>query len=321
MVLPITTGTRDPDSPESGAWNSVREGWRQLYGNFERMGVSVEMHDFRSSEPLDWARSFHPRSVEVCLNISGRGEVAGSMGGMSLAANNAGFYVVGRDALTASRVARDRHRFATFEFSQDFLARQLSGAEDHLRPELREAIAPRKNRSIIGAAHPFTAAQQRIAESVANPPVVAAALPLWFESKTLEIISECFFEPAAEELFCSRQKRLKRERVERVVAILDAQMVKPPSLEELGRETGVSQFYLSRIFSEEMGMTIPQYLRRIRMLRAAELLRAGRHNVTEAAFAVGYSSLGHFSKSFCEVVGCCPALYPQAKNLAAPVAR
>jgi AraC-like DNA-binding protein len=37
--------------------------------------------------------------------------------------------------------------------------------------------------------------------------------------------------------------------------------------------------------------------------------------VTEAAFAVGYSSLGHFSKSFCEVIGCCPTLYPHARHL------
>ena len=86
-------------------------------------------------------------------------------------------------------------------------------------------------------------------------------------------------------------------------------------LEELSRQVGVSQFYLSRIFSQEMRMTIPQFLRQIRMQKAASYLAAGSHNVTEAAFAVGYSSLGHFSKSFCEVMGCCPTLYPQAKSL------
>ena len=32
------------------------------------------------------------------------------------------------------------------------------------------------------------------------------------------------------------------------------------------------------------------------MERAAELLRTGRYNVTEAATEVGYSSLSHFSK-------------------------
>ena len=51
------------------------------------------------------------------------------------------------------------------------------------------------------------------------------------------------------------------------------------------------------------------------MERAAELLLGGRHNVTEAAMEVGYSSLSHFSKAFCTTIGCCPALFPNAKAL------
>jgi AraC-like DNA-binding protein len=66
-----------------------------------------------------------------------------------------------------------------------------------------------------------------------------------------------------------------------------------------------------------MDMTIPQYVRQIRIERAAELLLEGRHNVTEAAMEVGYSSLSHFSKAFCTTIGCCPALFPTAKALVA----
>lgn len=57
-------------------------------------------------------------------------------------------------------------------------------------------------------------------------------------------------------------------------------------------------------------MTIPQYLRKLRMERAAELLRSGKYNVTEAALEVGYSSLSHFSQAFCQTMGRCPGLYP-----------
>jgi AraC-like DNA-binding protein len=64
-----------------------------------------------------------------------------------------------------------------------------------------------------------------------------------------------------------------------------------------------------------MGMTIPQFLRRARMERAAELLASGTCNVTEAALEVGYSSMSHFSQAFCETIGCCPNLYPHAKTL------
>jgi AraC-like DNA-binding protein len=67
---------------------------------------------------------------------------------------------------------------------------------------------------------------------------------------------------------------------------------------------------LSRLFSQQLGMTFQQYLRQIRLERAAELLRTGRCNVTEAAMEVGYNSLSHFSAAFHDAFGCCPGLYP-----------
>src|SRR5438093_352909 len=100
------------------------------------------------------------------------------------------------------------------------------------------------------------------------------------------------------EFFCMRQKRVARERVERSKELLSRDLANPPTLEMIGQEVGCSPFYLSRIFSREVGLTIPQYLRNLRMERAAELLRTGRYNVTEAATEVGYSSLSHFSKHF-----------------------
>lgn len=45
-------------------------------------------------------------------------------------------------------------------------------------------------------------------------------------------------------------------------------------------------------------------------LRAADLLRTRKCNVTEAGLEVGYSSLRHFSQAFHEMFGCCPGLYP-----------
>jgi AraC-like DNA-binding protein len=92
--------------------------------------------------------------------------------------------------------------------------------------------------------------------------------------------------------------------------LLQKNLVEPLSLEAIGRAVGCSPFHLSRTFSRQMGMSIPQYLRKIRMERAAELLRSGKCNVTEAALEVGYTSLSHFSQAFCQTMGCCPGLYP-----------
>jgi len=98
--------------------------------------------------------------------------------------------------------------------------------------------------------------------------------------------------------------------VEQVIFLLAQTLESPLSLEELGRKIGCSHFYLSRIFSAQTGKTITQYLRQLRMEKAAELLRSGDYNVTEAALEVGYNSLSHFSAAFHETFGCCPGLYP-----------
>jgi AraC-like DNA-binding protein len=125
------------------------------------------------------------------------------------------------------------------------------------------------------------------------------------------LVSELFFEPPNEqELFCRRQQRLSAGRVEKVIALLREKLVSPPSLEEIGQAVGCSPFHLSRTFSAATGMTIPQYVRQLRMERAAHLLRSGQFNVSEAALEVGYMSLSHFSQAFHDTFGCCPGLYP-----------
>jgi AraC-like DNA-binding protein len=177
-------------------------------------------------------------------------------------------------------------------------------------------------------AQPMNLALQTIARALAEPPLNpdSPAGRLWYESKILELLSLLLFAPTVgaeskREMFCDRQKRLSRERVEQACAILKRDLENPPSLEMLATQVGCGTFHLSRIFSQQVGQTVPQYLRQLRLERAAQLLREGKHNVTEAAIAVGYSSLSHFSKAFWETYGCCPGLYGNAKlREAAPAA-
>lgn len=299
--------------PESGAWRDVQSGWRQLYGDFDALGLSVEWHDFRSSRPLDWGLSFRPQSVEFCLNLEGRGAV-GDGSRTAYTAGSYGYYAVGEERLLASRHAHDRHRFVTLEFSRAHLQKQLAGSEADLDPHVRSAVFESKQHNLVSSARSMPTEQRALVAGLVQPPVSKAARSLWYQSKALELMAHFFFTAKDPELFCMRQKRVARERVERTKELLARDLAHPPTLEALGQEVGCSSFYLSRIFSREVGLTIPQFLRNSRMERAAELLRSGRYNVTEAATEVGYSSLSHFSKAFCETIGCCPVLYPMAKH-------
>ena len=301
--------------PTQAAWTNVSHGWQRLYGSFEEMGICIEWHDFTTSQPLDWAESFRPRSIEFCLNLDGRGAIGRGNSTHDYGPSSSGYYAIGDEPLRATRQAHDHHRFVTIEYSREHLQKQLAPSEGDLAPAMREAIFPRKEQSVVSRPQPMSTEQRAIVASLVEPPVPKAARILWYQSKALELMSHFLFEPKDPEFFCMRQKRVARDRVLRTKELLIRDLANPPTLEMLGQEVGCSPFYLSRIFSREVGLTIPQFLRNARMERAAELLRSGRYNVTEAATEVGYSSLSHFSKAFCETIGCCPVLYPAAKHI------
>ncbi|MEY2545919.1 MAG: AraC family transcriptional regulator [Verrucomicrobiota bacterium] len=297
---------------EVEAWREVKDGWRPLFGDVDRNGIAVEWHDFRMHRSFDWGKTFHPRSLEFCLNLDGHGAVGRKT---EYAPGNSGYYAVGDEPLVASRRANDRHQFVTLEFSRTHLRKQFAESESDLETGIRRVIFEDRHENVVAPARPMSIQQRAVVASLSEPPVAKAARGLWYEAKALELMAHFFFAPKDPEMFCMRQKRVARERVERAKELLGRDLVNPPALELLGQEVGCSPFYLSRIFSKEVGLTIPQYLRNLRMERAAELLRGGRYNVTEAATEVGYSSLSHFSKAFCETIGCCPVLYPAAKNV------
>jgi AraC-like DNA-binding protein len=300
-----------PAFTERPAWRAVGDGWRHLHGSVRGAGASFEWHDFQVGEEFDWGRSFHPGSVEVCLNLEGDGWVSFNREEAAFRSLTAGFYRRGEQPLRATRSANQRHQFLTVEMSFDFLRRQLGESVLSLHPLVREVVAGQSEHSTVGPTLHLTSRQQQLLASLRDAPVLALAQPVWYQAKALEVAAEFFFvAPGEEELFCQRQHRLAAERVERVVAMLRERLAEPPTLEELGRGAGCSPFHLSRTFSTTTGLTIPQYTRQLRMERAAELLRSGKFNVTEAALEVGYASLGHFSQAFHETFGCCPGLYP-----------
>lgn len=302
-----------PLSFEAATWRGIDGQWTQLFGDFARKGVSIEWHDFDSDHALPWSPSFHPDSLEICLNELGSGEMAQSAKTARIEPQNLGYYFA--DGARAERLGQQRHRFVTFEFSRHYLATHLGEAAEATRPDIK-AFIQGKPFSRLGSVQPLNLRLRDLSMMLRDAPVARAAAPIWFQSKVLDVLAEIAFErPVEPELFCTRQKRLARERVTKAKDIIQRDVGNPPSLEQLGRQVGCSPFYLSRLFSQQAGMTIPRYLREIRIERAAEMLHAGTHNVTEAAFEVGYSSLSHFSKAFCETKGCCPGLFPSAKVL------
>jgi AraC family transcriptional regulator len=306
------------DFAEARAWRALGGGWQCLYGCFCQAGVSIEWHDFTTNTPQNWALTFHPNSLELCLNLAGQARLQSGSQTVLLAARTAAFYRPDPDSLSAWRLPGSRHQFLTVEFSIPFLERHLQDQVATLDPVVRYAIRPRSPVAQLSPALPLTPAMRKFADELRDPRLSGPALGLWYQAKALELAAHFFFPmPADASVRHPRQQVVARDRVAKVIAELGRDLVAPPTLEALGRLVGCSPFHLSRTFSQETGMTIPQYLRQLRIEKAAELLKSGRFNVTEAAMEVGYSSVSHFSNAFRETLGCCPGLYPL--GLASPV--
>jgi AraC-like DNA-binding protein len=105
----------------------------------------------------------------------------------------------------------------------------------------------------------------------------------------------------------SRTERVARERVARAKAGMLLEIRKQPTLANLAQLAGCSPSYLSRTFTRVEGMTLSRWLLLARLERAAELLGSGNCNVSEAAAAVGYRSLSHFSRAFSAEKGVHPS--------------
>jgi AraC-like DNA-binding protein len=296
-------------SLEAPFWNGIGAAWRKLAGGMDDTGYSFEYHEWQAGPAVDWSNSFHPQSVEICLNLEGAGWVAAGSNRMEFQPETAGFFGCNGATLLAGRAAGQRHRFLSVEFSVEFLKHHLSAQAGELHALVRDCVRSQRGALGISGVSPINHRQRDLLRTLLHPPVLKAAQRLWYESKALEFAAEFLF-VAEDEPLCTRAHRLAQERVAKAKALLSANLENPLSLEALGRQVGCSHFYLSRTFTQETGMTISQWLRRARLEFAAELLRSGSCNVTEASLRVGYSSLSHFSQAFHEIFGCCPGLYP-----------
>jgi len=79
------------------------------------------------------------------------------------------------------------------------------------------------------------------------------------------------------------------------------------SVHDVGKKVGLSASYFGSIFKEETGMSFHQFLTKIRLNRAEDMLRNGEYNVNEAACACGFSDPFYFSKVYKENSGFSPS--------------
>lgn len=97
--------------------------------------------------------------------------------------------------------------------------------------------------------------------------------------------------------------------VRRARLILADSLERAPRLDELASAVDCSRFYLCRIFRARTGMTVTDYLHRLRLNEALLELQLGADDLSSLAFRLGYSSHSHFTSRFRRFYGMTPSMF------------
>jgi AraC family transcriptional regulator len=87
-------------------------------------------------------------------------------------------------------------------------------------------------------------------------------------------------------------------RVDRVIDYLRANLDRQVKLKELAKVACFSEFHFHRIFGAVAGETLNQFTSRLRIEKAARLLRFTQQRLTDIAMECGFSSSATFSRAF-----------------------
>ncbi|MBB6453385.1 AraC-like DNA-binding protein [Salirhabdus euzebyi] len=84
---------------------------------------------------------------------------------------------------------------------------------------------------------------------------------------------------------------------------------KPLTLQILSTATGISKTHLNRLFRQELGKSISDYINHIRTKKAEQLMKGKQFTLTEIAFESGFGSISTFERAFQKYYGMTPSQY------------
>ena len=97
------------------------------------------------------------------------------------------------------------------------------------------------------------------------------------------------------------------QKVSMVIDYIESNLNQKADLDTIAEAVHYSKFYLHRVFSETLGMTIHEYQQRRRLTEAAKLLVFSRQSILDIALSSGYGSQQSFTAMF-------TAMYKQSPN-------
>ena len=96
-----------------------------------------------------------------------------------------------------------------------------------------------------------------------------------------------------------------------ILKYLNANIYNKIELDTLEDVFNYNKFYLIRLFKRELGLTIKDYLNKIRIYNSLDLIINPNNSCLKVALESGFTSLEYYSEVFTKIIGISPLKYRQ----------
>lgn len=97
--------------------------------------------------------------------------------------------------------------------------------------------------------------------------------------------------------------------IRQCMSYIDSRYDQKLTADLIASRVGYSSSHLSRRFREELGLSLTEYILKVRMEHAIRLLRLSQLSIADICKAVGFHSQSHFSRQFRKYTGTAPGLF------------
>ena len=111
-----------------------------------------------------------------------------------------------------------------------------------------------------------------------------------------------------------REEKIGNQNLDCVIAYIEAHYKEAISLKVLADIAHFSPTYLSRMFHQEMGCTLCNYINKKRIENAKRLLLKTEQSIQEIAIDCGFINISHFNRVFKNLVGKSPMEYKKGSE-------
>ncbi|MDL2236945.1 AraC family transcriptional regulator [Christensenellaceae bacterium OttesenSCG-928-K19] len=133
--------------------------------------------------------------------------------------------------------------------------------------------------------------------------------------KTMSIVNELFYgmlrytryEVVDEEKQAKEARNMNR--LNRIIRFMQDNYTQKITLSMLAEDEGLDMYYLSHFIKKHLGMSFQQYLNKLRLTKAAELLVHSDKKNIDICIESGFSGYRYFCKALEQEYGCTPSEY------------